>query len=688
MKKIFFIAALMLLIINLNAQTSENDGYVISSENNALNLVEPFGDVLRGTGYAPEVNFIYVRNVYRDSILNNSKNPFIYAAYGFTFHYKDDIDSSTYYFRKANQKSDLNYINYMRLIELYNDNGAYYIIRESLEGLVNMRYKLGAVSMPEAALYLNQAAISEYNDKGNIELAEQYFIFANAIDPFNMGIAANLLKLSMIEMRFENMSLIIKMFRQAFLDIFNKFVLLFNLIVFLRYVIFASFLIMTILLFIKNFNEIYYIIYNNLTAKLTDFQKKIIFVLILVFPLLLEIHPFIWIFYLSIIIFFFIRRREKILLGMLMLLIALMPVFFYIENHIQGKMNADDNLTVIVKANYSGYDSKLVETIDELITEQPFNNALFFAKGILFKKGGFYSQSEEEYNKILLTGEMSGEVYNNMGNLMFFIGLYQKAEDYYNRAIEIAPKLPQPYYNMAQLQIQRLNLNLANEYMEKASAINNDLINNFMDNTVENYHNTELIDCTVPESYLWEEFTKRNKITNSPVIMGMKIDILMYIAIISLILSGILGSTFKHKMHLRTCYTCGKPVFLHRMKEFNEQKICDKCFGILDSTVSDSLRARKYESIMRVREKSSIKTAKILSFVFPGAGKIFKEKLAKGFLLLFVIISMITLLFSGNIFIVRNPHLLNTVYFENNYLIAGILGLIYMINIAVMRKGK
>ncbi|MCK4523427.1 tetratricopeptide repeat protein, partial [candidate division WOR-3 bacterium] len=272
------------------------------------------------------------------------------------------------------------------------------------------------------------------------------------------------------------------------------------------------------------------------------FQKRIIVIIIIFFPLILQINPLLWVFYISLINYTFIRRREKIIIGLLLIMIISMPIFFNVQNHILGKMNVDDNLSVIVKANYYGWDSPLIEKIDKHIIEQPFTNSLFFAKALLYKKGGYFEKAEMEYNKILITGEKSGEIYNNIGNLMYFMGLYSKAEEYYQKAIEISPKLPQPYYNLAQIYIDRLDLNKSNDLMIKATGLNHDLINNFMENSVEGYYNTELIDCGVPEQYLWNEFVKRNQLANPPVIMGIQINVIVFISLVSLILSGIIGT--------------------------------------------------------------------------------------------------------------------------------------------------
>ncbi len=686
-KKLLILLFLFAIIVSGNIVNDDLNNLLIL-EKNAFIHSDTYAEVIRGEGYIPDIDFEQMKLQYSDLIRKGSDNPFIYLAYGFTFHYTDNPDSAMYYFHIASEKAGLDYIIHMRMFEIFRIHSVEEAIDNELKEFVPIKYKLGAIAIPEAALFINIAALDEFYNKSNIDNAEKYLLYANQIDPFNMGIMYNFLKISLLNFRFENTALIFKMLKNSFYDIFNRFCILYNLLTFVRYFIFSLFIILTLLLLIKNIDKVFYALSNNLSKKLTLFQKRIIVVIIIFLPLILQINPLLWVFYVSLINYIFIRRREKIVVGLLLILIISMPIFFNVENHILGKMNVDDNLSVIVKANYYGWDSPLVEKIDDHIIEQPFTNSLFFAKALLYKKGGYFEKSEMEYNKILITGEKSGEIYNNIGNLMFFMGLYSKAEEYYEKAIEISPKLPQPYYNLAQIYIDRLDLNESNDLMIKATGLNHDLINNFLENSVEGYYNTELIDCGVPEHYLWNEFIKRNQLSNPPIIMGIKMNVIVFFSLVSLILSGIIGTLLKHKMKLRRCYTCGKTIFKSDMQMFNEQQVCKKCFNTLDSTISDTLRSRKYESMVRMTDKRKIKKIRMISLLFPGAGRIIQEKFFNGNLIISLVISLIILLFSDAIFIVRNPYVFNSIVFPNSIIIMVILIVIYIFNIIIMRKSK
>lgn len=686
MKKIFLITAIISLFCSIYAQAlTDNYKQAVELENTAFSRIPAFGDILRGEGYLPDMDFNYIIGYYRDSVIGLTDNPFHSAAYGIAHYYKDNEDTARFYFEEARSKAALNPAVQLRLFQLFTLHDIDYAVDRQLDELIKLKYRIGSVSIPEAGEYLNYTAVDKFKNNGDIAVIENILISANRVDPYNPEIIMNLLKVSLLKLRPGNFYIIVKMISNSMHDIFNKFVLLHNILVTVRYASLAIFLILTLLLFIKNIKKIFFAIKNNLSDRLTGFQRTFIVIFIITLPLILQLHPLIWVFYLSVINFFFIRRREKILIGLLMLIIIMMPLFFYIENHVVSKMTPSDNLSVIVKANYSGWNIELVEKIDKLIEEQPLNNGLFFAKAMLYKKGGYFNESEEEYNKILLTGESNAQLYNNLGNVLYLKGLQSKAEEYYKRAIDISDKLPEPYFNLAQIYINRMNLTQSDNFMDMATAIDNEKISRFIDNAAEGYSNTEVMDCSIPELYLWNEFYKRSELSNEPVIMGLKINILVMIAGLALLLSGILGSMVKHHMTIMRCFTCGRYVYPVDSREYNEQRVCSKCFKMLDSTVSDSLRARKYESLIRLKEKSFARMSRIMSFIFPGGGKIHQERLFKGIIFIILTVFTILLVFADNIFIVRNPHINYAVDFNNDIILIIVAVLLYIINLAVTK---
>lgn len=689
MKKALFISLLLILALSLSSQKlMDNYKHAVKLEEEAFSYLPKFGEVLSGKGYIPDIDFDYVIDYYRDNYINRSDNPFIDAAYGIAFHYKGEQDSAEYYFENARMKSGVNSAIHLRLFQLFNIHDISYGINDQLDELINLKYKIGASSIPETGEYLNYIAVNKFKNNEDSGVIEKIFIAANRVDPYNPEIIMNLLKFSVLKFRPANLPLIINMVKNSMHDIFNKFVLLHNLLVSIRYFSLALMLVLTILFFIKNIKKIIFALKNNLSEKLNNFQRTLVAVFIIFLPLILHLHPLIWIFYLSIINFFFLRRREKILMALLIIIIMFMPIFFYVENHVVSKMTPSDNLSVIVKANYSGWNIDLVEKIDQLIEEQPLNNGLFFAKAMLYKKGGYFNEAEEEYNKILLTGESNAPLYNNLGNVLYIKGLYSKAEEYYKKAIDINPNIAEAHFNLAQVYINRMNLTQSDLYMDMATKIDNEKISQFIDNSSEGHFNTDVMDCNIPESYLWNEFYKRSSLSNEPVIMGMRINILVIIAGIALLLSGILGSMIKHKMRIMRCFTCGRYMYPVDSREYNEQRICKHCFKMLDSTVSDSLRARKYESLIRLKEKSFHRMSRIMSFVFPGAGKLHQERLLKS--MIFIVLSVITILlvFADSIFIMRNPHINYSVKFNSDIILIVIGVLLYVVSLGITRKNE
>jgi len=365
-----------------------------------------------------------------------------------------------------------------------------------------------------------------------------------------------------------------------------------------------------------------------------------------------------------------------------------MPFFFRFENHLLSVMGPDDNISVILKADNSGWDHQLLMKINQKIDEEPFNTLLFFAKAKMYKKGGYFNEAEAEYNKILLSKEEFPELYNNLGNTMFFNGYYNKAEEFYKKAIDVSPNLPQPYFNLGQVYLREMLLSQSDEYIRKATEIDNDMINSFMENASENYHNTEIIDCNLPEKYVWNEFLKKTEFRDTPVVMGVRINILSMTALITLLASALLGSLLKHKLKIRRCYTCSKPITDGDKKIFNDYEVCEEDFDMLDKTISDNLRARKFESLIRMKKKSMFRMRRIASLVFPGFSKVIEEKQTKAMLLSVPACMSILFLFTDKLFITKNPQILKQISIETRWVPLFILLVLYVISVSVTKEEK
>jgi len=93
--------------------------------------------VLRGEGLVSDIDFDLMREKYREVLQDGDKNPFIYLAYGFTFHYKKENDSASYYFQKASQSAGLDYLLHLRLYQIFSVNVVKNYMNYELDQLEN-----------------------------------------------------------------------------------------------------------------------------------------------------------------------------------------------------------------------------------------------------------------------------------------------------------------------------------------------------------------------------------------------------------------------------------------------------------------------------------------------------------------------------------------------------------------------
>lgn len=688
MKKRLILLLFALLSLSLNSQeVSDIFKQVILLENDAFDFYPEYGKILRGEGYIPDADFSLMNAKYREFINDSNANPFYFAAYGFTFHYTKQQDSAAYYFGKASELAGTDYAIHLRLYQIYSKHVIKYAAEKELNQFEEIKFKIGAISMPEVALYLNLSALEEYSLK-NTDRAAEYLVLANRMDPYNPEIIMNLFNLILRERKFDYIGYVLKMNKALLSESFNRFLLIINFLRYLRYLMLAVFGIMTVMLFFRVADKYFYFFRRYVRIKLEPKQKFILGLAVLFMPLILQVSPVIWLFYLALITFLLVEKKERAVLFFALLLVLIMPQMFKVEDSLLSMMNPDDNVSVMIKADNTCWDIKLLNKINILIEEQPFNTALLYAKAKLYKKGGYFEKAEEEYNKILLKKDAFAELYNNIGNIMYLKGYYAKAIENYEKATELSPNLAQPYYNLGQVYLKRMELTVSDDYVRKAKEMNYDLISSFIENAEDKYYNTEIIDCDIPARFVWNEFLKKRKVYDSPVMMGVNISLLSFLAFMVSIL-GFAGTLlFGKKFRIERCHTCGKPISDGDRKRYSDSYICEEDYSSLQETLSDVFKARKFESLIRLRKKAFFKKRKFASLVFPGFSKVLEGSALKGYLLVTITAALALLIFSGKIFVSKNPNLGLKIGFEYGYILLGIIIILYLISFIITKEEK
>lgn len=688
MKKLFFIFLIFFSLFLFTQEVNDIFKQVLLLEKEAFDIVPAYGKMLMGEGLVSDIDFDMMREKYKEILKDGDINPFIYLAYGFTFHYKKDSDSASYYFQKASDKAGIDYLLHLRLYQIFSVNVVKNYMRYELSQLEKLKYMVGATSLPEISMYLNIIAIENYKNK-NVDETFSNLLLANKLDPFNYQIINNILSLSLKERRFEYIGFALSQYKNYFRDDIIKFVLLFNILKFLRYFILLLFIFYTLIFTFKNLDKYFYFYKRHIRWKLLPKQRIFLALIILLIPFILQINIIVLFLYLVFICFIFYEKKEKVIISVLILLILLIPLIYRIESHIIGHLNPNDNISVILKVENSYWNTKLLNKLNLLLEEQPYNTALLFSKGKLYKKGGFFDEAESEYSKILLKGEIFPELYNNLGNLMFLKGYYNKAIEYYNKAIETYPNIAESYFNLGQVYLKLLRLEESNKFIEKANQLNYELISTFLENTDENFYNTVVIDCKIPERFIYEEFLKKKNVMDTPVMMGLRINLYNIIPFFTLMFSIILNLLMGNKIKIFRCYTCGTPISEGDKIKYNDKDICLNDYKTISDTISDIMKIRKFESFVRLKKKKNYFIIKILSLIFPGFGKIYEGRYFKGGILIILTLLSLIFIFSQNIFLRKNTDIIYELkFFDIKFLFIFLIVLFYLISFLTVREEK
>jgi len=214
---------------------------------------------------------------------------------------------------------------------------------------------------------------------------------------------------------------------------------------------------------------------------ISEFSNKVVhpiaagllFTLFLFAPLLLG-FPILWFFLFSFILFwrFYSRSEKGVILTFLLALGSaawVLPIILTLFT-IKGSFLFDemsrnakgDYLWVSppVKAADAGWEGAFIQASYEM-TQGAYNNA-----------EGLYLQALERNSD-------SPKIFNNLGNIAFYLKDYQKAIGYYQKAISLSPELISAHYNLSQTYREMLSFSEGEALYAKAKAISQKTVDTY-----------------------------------------------------------------------------------------------------------------------------------------------------------------------------------------------------------------
>jgi len=374
---------------------------------------------------------------------------------------------------------------------------------------------------------------------------------------------------------------------------------------------------------------------------------------------------------------FYLKKTNKVMVYVSLLFLFLWPLF-------QGMAGIfftppSPALRAVAAVN-EGRDNRYAL----LVLKGRDDPASAFSYALALKREGYYNEAIDVYKGLLtrtasatkdLKGFWMPRIYINLGNSYYAIKDTEAARESYKSSIGITP-LPSAFYNLSQIHREMLDFAKGDEYFLEAARLNPDAVHRFTSISGMS-SNRFVVDETLPMSALWGFATAR---APRPLAKNL---FLSGVAVIVAVMFYALDRKIRHRAH--RCKRCGAIFCSKCSRAITWGGMCPDCFRsfIKMEGVDTKERIAKLLSIYhgQVRRR---RTARLLSYIMPGAGQVYSGRVVSGLLLLWPFLFFLLLV------IMTMFPLIGPSYISHDWLapfMVIFMVLIYIISTIHMRRG-
>jgi tetratricopeptide (TPR) repeat protein len=249
-----------------------------------------------------------------------------------------------------------------------------------------------------------------------------------------------------------------------------------------------------------------------------------------------------------------------------------------------------------------------------------------FSHALALKREGYYTEAIEGYLNLMRGSRGSdARLFVNLGNAYYAIQDRAAAEDAYRKALQLSP-LPSAYYNLSQLRREMLDFGKGDEYFLEAAKLNPEAVSRFTSRS-GTAPNRFVVDEILPPSAVWGYAlgTGNGSFFTFPLLATLG-------AVLMIPGFYLLNKRTAHRA--QRCKRCGAVFCSRCSRVIAWGEMCPQCYSsVIKMDEMDSKERIARLLSIQERQTRRRKTAKILSFILPGAGQIYSGKILLGLLL-------------------------------------------------------
>lgn len=188
-------------------------------------------------------------------------------------------------------------------------------------------------------------------------------------------------------------------------------------------------------------------------------------------PILWSLGAFLTLVLLSGLLWFYTGKDERKVLGAFVMLTLLVPGAFHGLSRISAPLDPESVPYLLSAASETPDLPGLAQALQRAIETDPTAPSPHMALGLTLERAGRFADAEREYRLALDGDGDEGRLRNNLGNVLASTGRFDSALEQYQKSTLAAPGLAAPHFNLSQLYARRLQFDLADQEMKKASQL-------------------------------------------------------------------------------------------------------------------------------------------------------------------------------------------------------------------------
>jgi tetratricopeptide (TPR) repeat protein len=608
----------------------------------AFKLVPEFHEVLIKKGFAPSLNFNYIRWKYENEIRRRPENPFLAFCLGELYRYKNRYEEAEGFYNDAITKAEDHPFRQILLLELFSQRRLYQWQTKQEDEFLVMKKDLGALSLPLVSKYFFVRA-KDAAEMGLDPEVEKSIRLAKELDPYNLGIRFYYVRFLLHSRRFDFFDEFLSSIRLLFVDFNTRL----KFLIFSYNYLYVLFLLISCGLLLGFFIRYFPYAAARITAllprRMAPNKKQFIAVVILALPLVWTLPSFLAFAYILLVPMAFLERKERWLLQIFLFLLGILSFFGGFQSRSFTSIDPSQRINLIDQIQKSRYEKRWVQKCDSLLALSNRDFAAYYLKGLQLKRGGLFDEAEMSYRNAISIEPRVHETYNNLANTMFWKEEIDSALKYYETALAFEPESPEAHYNIAQAYVRKLQFEKSSQHMKQSSDLDFELISQHTKNSVER-NNRFLIDCIIPDEFLWMEFSG---VPEEEDIFPWKYFGMHYRTVCILLIMFVFLYIIIARIARGTkeeCPICTSPITKGNSSAHEKETICWRCFERLRTIHSLDIQDRLRDKIRNDTRLRLRYTAVLCGLFVPGLGHLQAGRTKTGTLFLVAFSILCTLL--------------------------------------------